>query len=139
MGIMTVPSQAQVRSHRPPSLAKRRPPRRPVQMEAQTIIAVLWVPVPVPRRLSTAHVPPPHRLHNDVRPGAGARALLQRAREPSPPRSSTRHSVLAVRGRLHRGVESLRAVTRLAVRLSYGYVRRRYVLMSVFGEVLGWV
>lgn len=134
---MTVPSQAQVRSHRPPSLAKRRPPRRPVQMEEQTIIAVLWVPVPVPRRLSTAHVPPPPRLHNDVRPDAGARALLQRAREPSPPRSSTRHSVLAVRGRLHRGVESLRAVTRLAVRLSYGCVRRRCALMSVFGEVLG--
>ena len=134
---MTVPSQAQVRSHRPPSLAKRRPPRRPVQMEAQTLIAVLWVPVPVPRRLSTAHVPPPLRLHNDVRPDAGARALLQRAREPSPPRSSTRHSVLAVRGRLHRGVESLRAVTRLAVRLSYGCVRRRCALMSVFGEVLG--
>lgn len=137
MGIMTVPSQAQVRSHRPPSLAKRRPPRRPVQMEAQTLIAVLWVPVPipVPRRLSTAHVPPPHRLHNDVRPDAGAR--LQRAREPSPPRSSTRRSVLAVRGHLRRGAESLRVVTRLAVRLSYGYVRRRCALMSVFGEVLG--
>ena len=130
---MTVPSQAQVRSHRPPSLAKRRPPRRPVQMEEQTIIAVLWVPVP--RRLSTAHVPPPPRLHNDVRPGAGAR--LRRAREPSPPRSSTPHSDLEARGRLHRGAESLRVVTRLAVRLSYGYVRRRYVLMSVFGEVLG--
>ena len=137
MGIMTVPSQAQVRSHRPPSLAKRRPPRRPVQMEEQTLIAVLWVPVP--RRLSTAHVPPPPRLHNDVRPDAGARALLQRAREPSPPRSSTRRSVLAARGHLRRGVESLRAVTRLVVRLSYGYVRRRCVLMSVFGEVLGWV
>ena len=132
---MTVPSQAQVRSHRPPSLAKRRPPRRPVQMEEQTLIAVLWVPVPVPRRLSTAHVPPPPRLHNDVRPDAGAR--LQRAHEPSPPRSSTPHSVLAARGHLRRGVESLRAVTRLAVRLSYGCVRRRCALMSVFGEVLG--